>query len=79
MTRLSESSQKKAAHRDWLMVGSFLVGEELAQLVVLIILHGAFVLSAQAGVVQPLRVRRDNCVGGIILMSLRLRGGYLST
>ena len=60
------------------MVGSFLVGEELAQLVVLI-LHGAFVLSAQAGVVQPLRVRRDNCVGGIILMSLRLRGGYLST
>ena len=36
MTRLSESSQKKAAHRDWLMVGSFLVGEELAQLVVLV-------------------------------------------
>ena len=79
MTRLSESSQNKTAHRDWLMVGSFLVGEELAQLVVLIILHGAFVLSAQAGVVQPLRVRRDNRVGGIILMSLRLRGGYLST
>ena len=79
MTHLSESSQNKTAHRDWLMVGSFLVGEELAQLVVLIILHGAFVLSAQAGVVQPLRVRRDNCVGGIILMSLRLRGGYLST
>ena len=79
MTRLSESSQNKTAHRDWLMVGSFLVGEELAQLVVLIILHGAFVLSAQAGAVQPLRVRRDNCVGGIILMSLRLRGGYLST
>ena len=79
MTRLSESSQNKTAHRDWLMVGSFLVGEELAQLVVLIILHGAFVLSAQAGVVQPLRVRRDNCVGGNILMSLRLRGGYLST
>lgn len=61
------------------MVGSFLVGEELARLVVLIILHGAFVLSAQAGAVQPLRVRRDNCVGGGILMSLHLREGYLST
>ena len=36
MTRLSESSQNKTAHRDWLMVGSFLVGEELARLVVLV-------------------------------------------
>ena len=36
MTRLSESSQNKTAHRDSLMVGSFLVREELVRLVVLV-------------------------------------------
>ena len=36
MTRLSESSQNKTAHRDQLMVGSFLVGEELVRFVVLV-------------------------------------------
>ena len=36
MTRLSKSSQNKTAHRDRLMVGSFLVGEELVRFEVLV-------------------------------------------